>query len=81
MELMELLKRIAQQGITVVAVLHQPRFEVLQQCDDLLMLGEGGRTLYMGQASDAIDYFAKIGYPVPENFNPAGKFYFTFLLF
>jgi ABC-type multidrug transport system ATPase subunit len=32
---------IAKMGITVVAVLHQPRYEILSLCDDLLLLGKG----------------------------------------
>lgn len=35
---------IARTGITVVAVLHQPRFEILSLCDDLLLLGKGTKT-------------------------------------
>ena len=35
------LHEIARMGITVVAVVHQPRFDILSLCDDLLLLGKG----------------------------------------
>ena len=39
---MQALKRIANSGITVVTVIHQPRYEIFEMFDDLLLLGEGG---------------------------------------
>eukprot|EP00027_Filamoeba_sp_ATCC50430_P008179 CAMPEP_0168554766 /NCGR_PEP_ID=MMETSP0413-20121227/7959_1 /TAXON_ID=136452 /ORGANISM="Filamoeba nolandi, Strain NC-AS-23-1" /LENGTH=782 /DNA_ID=CAMNT_0008585537 /DNA_START=29 /DNA_END=2377 /DNA_ORIENTATION=+ len=70
-EIMAFLRLIAQQGITVVIVIHQPRYEILQMCDELLLLAKGGKTVFMGPTNDALDYFAHAGFPCPTHFNPA----------
>lgn len=70
----ELLKGIASLGITVVAVIHQPRFEIFQTFDDIILLSQGGRLAYMGQAELAKDYFANLGYKFEEGLNPADVF-------
>jgi hypothetical protein len=46
-------RKIADVGITVALVLHQPRFEVFSRFDDLLLLGRGGRTVFWGRTSEA----------------------------
>lgn len=51
------LRRIAEQGVTVALVLHQPRFECFIAFDDLLLLGKGGKTVYYGPVPDALPYF------------------------
>lgn len=68
------LHEISRTGITVVAVLHQPRFEILNLCDDLLLLGRGGKTVYMGPTTDALSYFNSLGYLCPPYLNPADFF-------
>eukprot|EP00501_MAST-03F_sp_TOSAG23-6_P001874 GSMAST32.ASY1.ANO1.1952.1 assembled CDS len=59
---MKALKTIANGGVTVVSVLHQPRLEIYNQIDTLMLLGYGGKTVYLGQASLAEAHFAKMGY-------------------
>jgi ABC-type multidrug transport system ATPase subunit len=55
--LMDCLHKIASQaGVTVVAVLHQPRVEIFAAFDDMLLLGPGGVTVYHGPASEAVHY-------------------------
>lgn len=39
--------------------------------DDLLLLGKGGRVIYHGPLAEAPPYFESIGFPVPQNCNPA----------
>lgn len=41
-------------GIAVALVLHQPRYEIFSRFDDLLLLGKGGRTVFMGPVPEAI---------------------------
>jgi hypothetical protein len=41
--------------------------------DQLLLLSEG-RTIYLGPATGASDYFAQHGHPAPSYFNPADFF-------
>eukprot|EP01048_Picozoa_sp_COSAG05_P020769 COSAG05_NODE_3626_length_1949_cov_1.225946_3_plen_60_part_01 len=40
-------------GITVAAVLHQPRYEMFCLFHDVLLLGKGGFTVYLGPATKA----------------------------
>jgi hypothetical protein len=47
-----------------------PQLQVFNSFDSTMVLSDG-RVAYWGPASDSIDYFAKIGRPMPENMNPA----------
>ena len=73
-EVMFYLKQIANKGITVISVIHQPRYEIVQLCDSLLLLAKGGKTVYMGTVSNAVKYFADIGYACPPFANPIDYF-------
>ena len=64
-DVMRALQKIAMSGVTVVAVIHQPRVEIYEMIDKLLLLGRGGKTVYLGPAAEASTYFRKLGY-VPE---------------
>lgn len=68
--IMELLKSICQQGVTVVCIIHQPRIEIFQSLDRLLLLADG-REAYFGKASDALEYFRTAGFETPTASNPA----------
>lgn len=68
--IMKLLKAICQQGVTVVCIIHQPRFEIFQ-CLDRLLLFADGREIYFGKASDVTEYFRTAGFDTPANSNPA----------
>ena len=57
--------------VTVVAVLHQPRYEILRLCDDITLLATGGRTVYSGTVRQALEYFSALGYACPSYVNPA----------
>lgn len=57
--------------VTVAAVIHQPRYEIFASFDDLLLLGRGGRTVYMGPVSDALSYFESLGFYCPPMVNAA----------
>jgi ABC-type multidrug transport system ATPase subunit len=63
----------AKQGLNVTAVLHQPRYEIFELFHDVLLLGPGGVTVYLGPAEAAIEYFEHINplYRVPQRSNPA----------
>lgn len=47
-------------------MIHQPRFEVFTQFDDVLLLGLGGRTVYIGPTTKAVPYFESIGFVSPQ---------------
>ena len=67
------LKRVAAEGgLTIVAVLHQPRYEIFEMFDDVLFLAVGGRTVYLGPTIHVQRYFKDLNYTKPNpNMNPA----------
>ena len=49
-----LLKELAKTGkMTVVAVMHQPRYEMFQEFDNLILLEKGGRIAFQGTRDSA----------------------------
>ena len=58
------LQRITEVGMTVVAVVHQPRFEIFECFDDVLLIAKGGQTAYMGPRKGVVDYFENMGFVV-----------------
>ena len=69
----KMLHKIAQDLVTVVTVLHQPREEIFDTFDEVILLGVGGKTIYHGDAEKCVEYFAGSGlnYEAPESQNPA----------
>lgn len=65
------LKKMTELGMTIVMVIHQPRYSLFTLCDDVLLLGAGGRTAYLGPSEGAKAYFQEVGFVMPENENPA----------
>ena len=61
-------------GVTAAAVVHQPSAQVLAMLDDVLLLGQGGRTVYYGPAEELEGYFRRLGFAVPPQTNPADAF-------
>jgi len=68
------LKKMCQLGMTSVMVIHQPRYSLFTLFDQVLLLGKGGRTAYLGCSSGAKTYFEDLGFKMPENDNPADWF-------
>lgn len=71
MEVCDCLQKVASLGLTVITVIHQPRYEIFAAFDDVLLLGKGGRTVYIGPTVEAMGYFESLGYKRPELVNPA----------
>mmetsp|Transcript_8531 Transcript_8531/g.7643 ORF Transcript_8531/g.7643 Transcript_8531/m.7643 type:complete len:481 (+) Transcript_8531:366-1808(+) len=67
------LKMLSSSGKLVLTVIHQPRSSIFSMFDFLLLISEG-RTMYYGPSNYAIDYFNKIGYSCPTQYNPADYF-------
>eukprot|EP01083_Nonionella_stella_P031882 87225_1 len=70
-DVMDVLKHIAKRGTTIVVVLHQPRYEIYEAFDNVILLAEGGKMVYMGDTSKALPYFEQLGYRKPNMVNPA----------
>ena len=64
LEVMDMLDKISEIGMTIVAVIHQPRVEIFTKFHDVLMIAPGGRTAYLGPTKGARPFFEKLGYEV-----------------
>ncbi|XP_051149198.1 ABC transporter G family member 7 [Andrographis paniculata] len=70
-KVMETLRKLAEDGHTVICSIHQPRGSVYAKFDDIVLLAEGS-LIYAGPAGDeSLAYFAKFGYTCPDHVNPA----------
>ena len=68
------LKALASKGVNVIMVLHQPSYPLYQMFTNALLLGKGGRTVFLGKSGDALAYFTHIGFTMPPFLNPADFF-------
>ena len=67
------LKQLARAGRTVVCTIHQPRSSIYAMFARLLLLSEG-RLMYIGDAHEAVEYFASLRFACPNLTNPADFF-------
>jgi len=74
LEIIASLTDIARLGMTIITVIHQPRYSLFSLFDDVLLLGVGGKTVYIGSAEHAMEYFSKLGFVCPPAENPADFF-------
>ena len=65
------LAKLTDSGMTVVSVIHQPRYSVYETFDQVFLLGKGGFSVYQGAPPGAVTYLESLGYKLPENDNPA----------
>eukprot|EP00928_Gymnodinium_smaydae_P062204 TRINITY_DN4611_c0_g2_i2.p1 TRINITY_DN4611_c0_g2~~TRINITY_DN4611_c0_g2_i2.p1 ORF type:complete len:663 (+),score=36.44 TRINITY_DN4611_c0_g2_i2:223-1989(+) len=69
--IMDLLAQISRcNNVAVVCTIHQPSSYLYHSFQQLLLLAKG-RVCYFGAAEDALDHFARIGFPSPQGVNPA----------
>ncbi|KAJ6655402.1 hypothetical protein lerEdw1_005399 [Lerista edwardsae] len=65
-----LLKRMSEQGKTIIFSIHQPRYSIFKLFDTLTLLA-AGRLVYHGPAENTLDYFRTLGYECEPYNNPA----------
>jgi hypothetical protein len=70
LSIIELLKALCRLGVTVVCIIHQPRVEIFQSLDRLLLLANG-QEVYLGEAAKVEEYFNSVGFDIPPQCNPA----------
>eukprot|EP00301_Raphidiophrys_heterophryoidea_P003841 c11718_g2_i1.p1 GENE.c11718_g2_i1~~c11718_g2_i1.p1 ORF type:complete len:614 (-),score=175.42 c11718_g2_i1:187-2028(-) len=70
LQCVELLRKVASAGSSVLCTIHQPSSDVFQLFDFCTLLKDG-HIVYTGPVSDIGNYFAQRGTPVPHMFNPA----------
>mmetsp|Transcript_23538 Transcript_23538/g.40258 ORF Transcript_23538/g.40258 Transcript_23538/m.40258 type:complete len:651 (+) Transcript_23538:51-2003(+) len=59
---------------TVITTIHQPRKQIFDEFDNLMILAPGGRQVYFGPAKQTLEYFKKNNYHCPVQENPADYF-------
>ena len=69
-----LAKAAKERNIPCICTIHQPRAVIWKQLDSFILLAPGGKILYMGDRSKAIDYFSKLGYKCPRDTTPSEFF-------
>lgn len=67
--LVETLSKMAQNTRTVLMSIHQPRSDIFELFD-LVMILSRGRMVYFGKATEMVSYFTSIGHPCPSLTNP-----------
>lgn len=55
------MKKLANDGVTIIAVIHQPSQKVFSMFDDLLLLSEG-RQMYFGEVNKVRSHFSSLGF-------------------
>ncbi|XP_019424918.1 PREDICTED: ABC transporter G family member 12-like [Lupinus angustifolius] len=70
---MSSLRSIAHNGRIVICSIHQPCSEVFNLFDDLLLLA-AGETVFFGERTMAVKFFADAGFPCPTRKNPPEHF-------
>lgn len=64
------LKKISQDGITVVCTIHQPSQKVFEMFDNVILL-DRGEIVFIGKVLDLNSFFELSGFGIPLNTNPA----------
>jgi ABC-type multidrug transport system ATPase subunit len=70
LSIMNLLKSLSTLGITVICAIHQPRRDIYQLLDDIIVLNLG-KQIYLGETSTAHKHFETLGSVFPAGCNPA----------
>ncbi|KAH6605750.1 abc transporter [Trichoderma cornu-damae] len=69
-QLVRTLKALAQKGRTVITTIHQPRSEIWDLFDNLIILSKGS-PVFSGPISECLPWFKRLGYQLPPFVNPA----------
>lgn len=70
-QLARCLDNLRQSGLTIVCVIHQPRWAVYSKFSHLLLLGAGGEMVYCGDATKIEAYLNSLFFVLPANENQA----------
>ncbi|PYI32134.1 hypothetical protein BP00DRAFT_473391 [Aspergillus indologenus CBS 114.80] len=73
--ILDLLVKLSREGQSIICTIHQPSAMLFQRFDCLLLLAEGGRTVYFGDiepnSKTLVEYFeSNDAEPCPPNANP-----------
>ena len=73
MTLVECMRNLTKQGKTIICTIHQPSSELFQIFDSLCILSEG-RLAYLGNQTNAFEFFDIAGWSCPAKYNPADHY-------
>ncbi|QSZ36249.1 hypothetical protein DSL72_007375 [Monilinia vaccinii-corymbosi] len=68
--IMKILKALSRLGMTIVTIIHQPRREIFESLDSLVLLG-AGRMIYLGPQLGVKPHFESLGFRFPKHGNPS----------
>jgi ABC-type multidrug transport system ATPase subunit len=68
--IMATLKALSRLGMTIVTIIHQPRQEIFESLDSLVLLG-AGRMIYCGPEDNIQPHLESLGFQFPDHTNPA----------
>ncbi|KAK3289264.1 hypothetical protein CYMTET_3297 [Cymbomonas tetramitiformis] len=69
-KVMECLHALAEEGKTVLTVIHQPGSSIWELLDNIILINEG-HVMFSGTTTEALEWFARQGHPCPSTYNPA----------
>ncbi|KAK0199972.1 P-loop containing nucleoside triphosphate hydrolase protein [Desarmillaria ectypa] len=69
--IMDVLRRLSDEGRTIITVLHQSSSELFEHFGNVLLLTKGGKVAYSGSASGMLEYMSSVGLRCPPTMNPA----------
>lgn len=69
-QLIRTLKKLAHKGRTIVTTIHQPRSEIWDLFDNLIVLSKGS-PVYSGSIPECLPWFGDLGFRIPPFVNPA----------
>lgn len=70
---LNLLKRLAFYGKTIIISVHQPGNKLYSLFNRLILM-QSGRFLYQGSPNSCLEYFGKLGFDCPKEMNPSEYF-------
>ena len=68
--IMRTLQALARLGISVIVIIHQPRMEIFEILDNVILLADG-QIIYEGAQDDIETYFESAGFHFPDHSNHA----------
>jgi hypothetical protein len=69
-QVIQTLKDLARRGRTIVITIHQPRSEIWELFDRVILLAHGS-CIYSGETKDCLPHFESLGYEIPAFVNPS----------
>jgi ABC-type multidrug transport system ATPase subunit len=72
-QIIRTLKALAKKGRTIITTIHQPRSEIWDLFDNLIILSQGS-PVYSGLMQDCVPWFSGMGFDLPPFVNPAEFF-------